>query len=146
MVTSKTAAPELRLTRVLNAPRKLVWDAWTRAEHVSKWLTPAPMTTPKCEVDFRAGGVFSVTMRMPNGVEHPFNARLTEIVPQERLVFVGMVHDDNEATTTVTFEDLGAKTRLSVHQTYSFESDATRGAEMGWTQTLKQLEQLVTAT
>lgn len=132
--------PELNISRTLDAPRRLVWEAWTKAEHVARWFTPRPLTTSRCEVDFRPGGVFRVVMRMPDGTEHEFDGTFGEIVAAERLTFVGKLPDGNEIRTLVTFADeRGEKTRLTVRQTYSFESDSTRGALQGWTATLNQL-------
>ena len=141
----REVVPELRMQRVFDAPRRLVFEAWSKAEHVSRWFTPAPLTTPRCEVDFRAGGVFRVVMRMPGGTDLPFEGEFREIVPPERIVFVGKMHDGNEVSTTVTFAEHDGKTTLSVHQSYVFESDATRGANAGWTQTLTQLGEHVAA-
>ena len=137
--TSASRPPELRMTRVFDAPRSLVFEAWTKAEYLSRWFTPAPLTTHGCELDFRAGGVFRLTMRTPDGVEYPMDARFTEIVPEERIVFTATVHGDLKILTTVTFAEKDAQTTLNVHQVYSHESDATRGANAGWTLTLDQL-------
>jgi uncharacterized protein YndB with AHSA1/START domain len=132
--------PELRITRVFEAPKQLVFEAWTKAEHLSRWFTPAPLTTHGCELDFRPGGVFRLTMRTPDGIEFPMDARFTEIVPDERIAFDATVHGDLKILTTVTFaETTDGKTTLAVHQVYSHESDATRGANAGWTLTLDQL-------
>ena len=131
--------PELQMTRVFDAPRHLVFEAWSSAEHVSRWFTPSPLTTSACEVDLRPGGAFRVVMRMPDGTEHPMNARFLEVVPDQRIVFAGLIENDLEVHTTVTFAEHDGKTTLTVHQTYSRESQATRGAEMGWTATLDQL-------
>jgi uncharacterized protein YndB with AHSA1/START domain len=130
---------ELRMTRVFDAPRSLVFEAWSKAEYLSRWFTPAPLTTPACELDFRPGGVFRLTMRTPDGVELPMDARFTEIVADERIVFAATVHGDLKILTTVTFAEKSGKTTLTAHQVYSHESDATRGANAGWTLTLDQL-------
>lgn len=135
--------PELRMTRVFDAPKSLVFAAWSKAEYVSRWFTPKPLTTPSCEVDLRTGGVFRLVMRMPDGVEFPMDARFTEVVPNERIVFEATIHGGVDIRTTVTLVENDGKTTLSVHQVYSRESDATRGANAGWTATLNQLaEQL----
>ncbi len=86
------------------------------------------------------------TMRMPDGIEFPFIGKFEEVVKNEKLVFTGIIHDDNRAHTVVTFEDApGGKTKISVHQTYAYASPATGGAVMGWTSTLDNLaEQLST--
>ncbi len=131
--------PELRMSRVFDAPKSLVWEAWSKAEYVSRWFTPAPLTTPSCEVDLRTGGVFRLVMKMPAGAEFPMVARFTEVVPEERIVFEALVHEDLTVHTTVTFSERGGKTTLDVHQVYSHENDAVRGAHAGWTSTLDQL-------
>lgn len=135
--------PELRISRTYDAPRRLVFEAWTKAEHVARWFTPRPLTTSECTVDFRPGGLFSVGMRMPEGTEHAFSGTFGEIVVPERLSFAGKLPDGNEVETTVTFSEAGGKTTVNVRQTYSFQSDATRGAPQGWTQTLDQLGEVV---
>jgi uncharacterized protein YndB with AHSA1/START domain len=78
-------------------------------------------------------------MRMPDGMEFPMDARFTEVVPNERIAFQALVHGDLEILTTVTFAEHDGETTLTVHQVYSHESDATRGANAGWTMTLDQL-------
>jgi uncharacterized protein YndB with AHSA1/START domain len=129
---------------VFDAPRSLVWEAWSKAEYVKRWFTPAPLTTPRCELDLRTGGVFYLVMKMPNGVELPMDARFVEVVPLERIVFSATIHGGVELHTTVTFTDEDAgKTRLDVHQVYSHETDATRGAPQGWKATLDQLAEVV---
>ena len=94
---------------------------------------------PHCEVDFRPGGVFRFVMRAPDGTEFPFEGAFREIVTPERIVFTGTIHEGNATVTTVSFTEHEGKTTLTVHQTYAFESDATRGAKQGWTMTLDQL-------
>ncbi len=130
---------ELVLTRVFNAPRRLVFDAWTKAEHVSRWFAPRPLTMPSCEVDFRPGGVFRFVMREPEGTEYPFEGTFREIVASERIVFAGTIHEGNATVTTITFVEHDGKTTLTMRQTFSFESAATRGSKQGWTMTLDQL-------
>ncbi len=147
MVENKRAdarRPEFRTSRTFDAPRNLVFEAWTKAEHLSRWFTPRPLTTSMCEVDFRPGGVFRLVMRTPDGVEFPMDARFGEIVVPERIVFTGKIHGGNDVETTVIFSDVGGKTTIAVHQTYAFESDATRGAPQGWAATLDQLGEVVT--
>jgi uncharacterized protein YndB with AHSA1/START domain len=140
----KAKNPELRLSRVFDARRSLVWEAWTKAEYVKRWFTPAPLTTPRCDVDLRTGGIFYLVMRMPDGVELPMDARFVDVVPEERIVFTAVIHGGVDVHTTVAFADEGAaKTRLDVHQVYSRETAATRGAPEGWTATLDQLAEVV---
>jgi uncharacterized protein YndB with AHSA1/START domain len=67
------------------------------------------------------------------------DAKFTEVVPEERIVFAATIHGGVDIHTTVTFAEQNGKTTLTVHQIYSHESDATRGARAGWTSTLDQL-------
>jgi peptide deformylase len=141
--SSPAAAAELRMSRVFAAPRRIVFAAWSSAENVARWFAPAPLTITRCEVDLRPGGVFRLVMRMPSGVEHPMEGTFVEVVPDERIVFRASIADGVEIQTTVTFAAEDGKTTLSVHQIYSRQTDATRGAPMGWTATLDQLAQWV---
>jgi uncharacterized protein YndB with AHSA1/START domain len=136
----QSAANELTMTRIFDAPRDLVFKAWTAPEHMTHWFCPNGFTLPVCEMDFRVGGRFRLCMRASNGNEHWVNGVYREIVPVERIVWSGtMEHDGNEILTTVTFDDQEKKTKLTVHQTYSIETDSTRGARQGWTETLERL-------
>jgi uncharacterized protein YndB with AHSA1/START domain len=138
-MSDDTKKLELVLTRVFDAPRHMVFEAWTKAEHVSRWFAPRPLTIPSCEVDFRPGGTFRFVMRMPDGTEYPFDGAFREIVAPERIVFTGAIHDGNKTVTTITLAEHDGKTTLTMRQTYTFESEATRGAKQGWTMTLDQL-------
>ncbi len=130
---------DLVITRVFNAPRRLVFEAWTTAEHVSRWFAPSPLTMPSCELDFRPGGAFRFVMRAPDGTEYPFEGVFREIVVPDRIVFTGAVHEGNATVTTITFAEHDGKTTLTMCQTFTFESAATRGAKQGWTMTFDQL-------
>ena len=138
-----TTPPPLVVSCTFDAPRRLVFEAWTKAEHVARWFTPRPLTTSDCEIDFRPGGVFRVVMRMPDGLEHPFEGTFGEIVAPERLTFRGKIHGEIDVETVVTFVDHGERTTLTVVQTYSAASDATRGASEGWKASLDQLGEVV---
>jgi uncharacterized protein YndB with AHSA1/START domain len=136
---------ELTITRIFDAPRSLVFDAWSEPKHLMRWFAPNNFTVPACEMEFRAGGKFRLCMR-GFGKDHWMNGFFREIVKLERIVWISTLeHDNNEVLTTVTFEDLGSKTRLIVHQTYSIETDSTRGARQGWTETLEHLVEYLAA-
>ena len=86
----KTASGEgnvLAFTRVLNAPRQLVFRIWTQPAHLVRWWGPNDFTLPACEVDFRVGGKYKFCMRAPDGSDHWVWGRYQEIVEPERLVF-----------------------------------------------------------
>jgi uncharacterized protein YndB with AHSA1/START domain len=129
---------ELTIERVFDAPRELVFEAWSKPEHKAEWWGPRGFTLPICEMEFRPGGNFRFVMRGPDGKDYPFEGTYLEIVEPERIVFQGIIHDEpgHQVWTTVTFADHEGKTKLTVRQTYSFESEATRGAPEGWRQTL----------
>ena len=132
---------ELTIERVFDAPRELVFQAWTKPEQIARWWGPRGFTLPICEMEFRAGGKFRFVMRGPDGKDYPFEGAYLEIIEPERIVFQGVIHDEpgHQVWTTVTFGDHEGKTKVTVQQTYSFESDATRGAPEGWRQTLDRL-------
>ena len=141
----KSGDRELTITRIFDAPRSLVFDAWSEPKHLMRWFAPNNFTVPACEMEFRAGGKFRLCMR-GFGKDHWMNGFFREIVELERIVWISTLeHDNNEVLTTVTFEDLGSKTRLIVHQTYSIETDSTRGARQGWTETLEHLAEYLAA-
>jgi uncharacterized protein YndB with AHSA1/START domain len=136
---------ELTITRIFDAPRLLVFEAWTAPRHLMRWFAPNNFTVPSCEMDFRNGGIFRLCMR-GFGKDHWMNGVFREIVKNERIVWISRLDNDtNEVVTTVTFEDLGKKTRLTAHQTYSIETDSTRGARQGWTETLDHLAEYLAA-
>ncbi len=78
---------DLVLERVLDVPRKLVWEAWTNPEHVKEWFCPLPWKTVECEIDLRPGGKFRTVMRSPEGESHPGEGCYLEIVPFEKLIW-----------------------------------------------------------
>jgi len=133
----------LFISRVLNAPRNLVFEMWSKPEHLARWWGPKDFTLPQCNMDFRAGGNFRFVMRGPDGRDYPFHGSYVEIAAPERIVFRGVIHDEpgHEVFTTITLlEEEPGKTQLVVQQAYVFESDASRGAHEGWSETLDRLE------
>ena len=136
---------ELTITRIFDAPRSLVFAAWTEPTHLMRWFAPNNFTVPACEMDFRDGGKFRLCMR-GLGKDHWMNGVFREIVEPERIVWSGMLDNEtNEVLTTVTFAELDGRTRLTVHQTFSIETDSTRGAPQGWTETLGHLAEFLAA-
>lgn len=106
------AKHELSLTREIDAPRALVYKAWT--QHLAEWFAPKPLTTTLIDVDFRAGGRFQFTMKdAANAAEYPCDGVFLEVVPNERIVSTdaflpGWVPSDKPFMVAVTtFEDLG---------------------------------------
>lgn len=137
------------ITRIFDAPRELVFKAWTDPSHLAQWWGPKGFTNPVCEVDLRPGGTLRIVMRAPDGAEHPMMGVFREIAPPERLVFTNIAIDRDGKTlldgvTTVTFAEWGAgKTRLTVESRavarVDFASRMLEGMEAGWTQTIDRL-------
>lgn len=142
------AERELVITRVFDAPRELVWKAWTEPERMARWWGPRGFTTPVCELDVRPGGAIRIVMLGPDGAEHPMTGVFREIVKPERLVFFSAALDEEgkplfEGTNTVTFSEQGGKTTLTmVARVIKSTPKAARnldGMEIGWTQSLERL-------
>ncbi len=137
------AERELVVTRVFDAPRRLVFKAWTEPEHLARWWGPQGFALISCDIDVRPGGAWCRSMRAPDGSEIRKHGVYREIVAPERLVFT-YVSDDAEGNSgpetlvTVTFADLDGKTRLTLRQTL-FESVVARDAhQVGWTSCLER--------
>lgn len=145
--------PTLHISRAFNAPRDLVFKAWSSADHLKHWFCPQGFTVPECDVEFRPGGKFDLCMRSDDGsFEHWIRGHYVEVVPHSRLVLdMSVVTVDGtplfNALTTVGFETVCGGTEMSVTQAYTLiHPDAaqfTRGAEAGWAQTLDRLEREV---
>jgi uncharacterized protein YndB with AHSA1/START domain len=145
--SNKKSEP-LVVSRTFPAPRDLVFKAWSSAEHIKRWFSPDGCSVPEAEVDFRPGGVFAVCMRMPTGEDHWSRGTYDEISPPDRLAFSSAVIIGGETkftvTTTVTFEDDGAGTRMTERQAYEIHDlaylFAIEGSAEGWRTTLDKLE------
>ena len=146
----RSAAPELTIRRILDAPRSLVFNAWTQPEHLARWWGPQGFVNVACEMDVRPGGAWFRVMRAPDGALYTKRGIYREIVAPERLVFTyaneaadGTL--DGETLVTVTFEEHGGQTKLTLHHT-GFESVASRDAhEGGWTSCIERFADYLTA-
>jgi uncharacterized protein YndB with AHSA1/START domain len=138
-----TVDRELVVTRVIDAPRVLVFKAWTEPEHIARWWGPQGYTTIFCEMDIRPGGRYRLCMRSPEGVDRRKQGVYREIVPPERIVFTfawedGDGNPGHELLTTVTFAEQGTKTKLTLRQVM-FETVERRDDHRGgWTSCLER--------
>jgi len=146
-----TAERTVTITRVLDAPRALVFQLWTEPRHVAQWWGPRGFTNPVCEMDVRAGGAIRIDMRAPDGTVYPMTGTFREIMPPRRLVFEAVAEDHAgnvllRSLTVVTFADEGGKTRVTVHADAVGLAPAApqmlAGMEAGWTQSLEKLAEL----
>jgi uncharacterized protein YndB with AHSA1/START domain len=144
-VAPSAAEPMLVMTHVFDAPRDLVYAAWTEDRHLKHWQgAPEGMTVTIEKAEIRPGGEFKLRMRAPDGAEHRLQGVYREVVPPERLVFTHAWLDasgkpDKETLVTITFVERGTRTELTLRQT-GFKSERSRdGHEGGWGSTFTRL-------
>jgi uncharacterized protein YndB with AHSA1/START domain len=166
MIRSNLQKPDpeldLVLERVVDVPRELVWEAWTKPEHLKKWFTPAPWTTVDCEIDLRPGGMFRTVMRSPEGQEYPNVGCYLEIIPQERLIWTSVLGpgfrpstavaaqkpcDEIPLTAAIMLEPHGHGTKYTALAIHGDQEGRKKHEEMGfhegWGAALDQLVALV---
>jgi uncharacterized protein YndB with AHSA1/START domain len=149
------------ITRVFDAPRKLVWKAWTNPEYVMQWWGPIGCTLSVCKMDFRVGGKFLCCMKTPDGQEIWNGGEYREIVPEEKIVLslyfsdpqgnkvdpaqYGIEHEAlADVYDVVTFEDFGnGQTKLTFIGNESMESAKNSGQVEGWYQILDKFTAVV---
>lgn len=139
---------EMTVTRVLDAPRALVYDAFTLPIHLKRWWGPDHFTLPVCETDVRTGGTLHFVMRDSGGTEYPFRGVYLEVIPHARIVFTADLGGgpSNVVVTTVTFEEEmrfdggDGRTWLTVRQTVPGSDTYARGQRQGWAESLERLD------
>lgn len=152
----KTAATygegTVAITRVFDAPRALVWRAWTEPKMLAQWFGPRGFTASVPELDLRVGGALRIVMHGPDGNDYPMKGVFREVAAPERLIFsnTAIDTDDNhllEGETSVTFAEHAGKTRLTMKShmvgMVPIAPQMLAGMEAGWTQSIDKLEELV---
>ncbi|HJM88980.1 MAG TPA: SRPBCC domain-containing protein [Dehalococcoidia bacterium] len=138
----------LVIERVVEAPRELVWSAWTEPEQFTRWYGPAGMSLDVCEIDFRVGGSHLFGMRMPDGGAYFTTGIYSEIVPVERFVTTDSPADERgelvspafETVVTVELAELAdGQSRLTLEQAGWPDEGMAAGAAVGWNQALDKL-------
>jgi uncharacterized protein YndB with AHSA1/START domain len=142
----------VEIVRILDAPRELVWRAWTDPKMMSQWFGPRAFTAPVCELDVRVGGALRIVMRGPDGNDYPMKGVFKDVMPPERLVFSNIAIDNDgnhllEGETTVILEAQGAKTKL-ILRTFAkglvpIAPQMLAGMEAGWSQSFDKMAELV---
>ena len=134
---------ELVVTRTINGPARIVFEAFTKPELFRRWWVPKSLGVSllSCEMDVRVGGRY----RLVFGPGQEFYGRYIEVTPHSRLVWTNDEGDDGGAVTTVTFEEQDGRTLLVMHDLYPSKEalDALAGMEGGMSETLEQLDELV---
>jgi uncharacterized protein YndB with AHSA1/START domain len=150
--TPVRAEREVTITRVFDAPRALVFKAWTDPKHLAQWWGPQGYTNPVCEFDARVGGAIRIHMKSPDGTVYVMRGEVREIVAPERLVFTNFGIDAAgnptiEWPSTVLFTEEGGKTKLTLHtRGVAFAEFAVaylQGMDIGWTESIDRLEALL---
>ncbi|MDM7921317.1 MAG: SRPBCC domain-containing protein [Pyrinomonadaceae bacterium] len=146
---------EIVITREFDAPRELVWKAWTEPEHIEKWFGPKGFSTRVAEHDLSVGGRSTYVMTGPDGKEYPGTGVFLEIVPMERIVSSDEFGEGFEKIMpetelpsgmifTVQFDDLGGRTRLTLTVSHPTVEDRIKHEKMGvvdgWGTTLDRMD------
>lgn len=140
---------ELVATRTVDAPARLVFEAWTKPELVTRWWAPASfgITFLSCEIDARTGGSYRFVFGHPAS-EQPvaFFGRYIEVTPPTRLVWTNEEETDG-AVTTVTFEETDGRTRVVVRDIYAskqaLDEALATGSTAAWPEQFEALDDLV---
>jgi len=138
---------ELIITRVIHAPRELVYKAWTDPEHLPHWWGPRGFTITVQEIDVRPGGVWRYVMHGPDGVDYDNKIVYMEVEQPERLVYShGGGEEDEQFQVTVTFSEQGNKTELTMRMLFKSAEELEKvvkeyGAIEGAKSTLDRLEE-----
>ena len=146
------AEREVVISRVFDAPARLLFEAYSTPEHLKRWFGPKGWSLTLCEMDFRVGGRYRFAMTGPDGTQDtPFGGEYLEIVPNRKIVYTGAFEtaDDETMIVTVTFDEDGksGQTTLTIHTL--FASVAMKNAHLGmgyaqsWGSMLDQLADVV---
>jgi len=162
MTKSAVNEPErMVITRVFDAPRELVWKAWTDPKYMMQWWGPKGFTSPHCEIDFRVGGKFLCCMRSPDGWEGWNAGEYHEIVPYQKIVSSMYFSDSkgnkiepeqlgieveaiDDAHNVILFEDVGnGQTKLTFIGNETMRNAIESGQLEGWKEILDKLAAVV---
>ena len=139
---------ELVVTRTVNGPARLVFEAWTKADLFRRWWVPKSygLTLLSCDMDVRVGGRYRLVFSH-QGSTMDFFGTYREVTPHSRLVWTNEEADGGETVTTVTFDENAGKTLLVVHDLYpskeALDAAIAFGSTSGMPETLDQLEELL---
>ncbi len=145
----RTSDRELVVTRTVNGPAHLVFEAWTKAELFKRWWVPksAGLTLLSCEMDVRVGGGYRLVFAVGPSESMAFFGKYLEVTPHSRLVWTNDEGGGGGPVTTVTFEEKAGKTLVVLHELHSSKEslDAGLGAYDAMPETLDQLDELLVA-
>ena len=148
-MSSANSPRGVEITRIFEASPALVWHAWTDPQHLMRWWGPEGFTSPICQLDLRVGGKYLFCMQAPDGTKYWSTGIYEEIVPHERLVYTDSFADEAgnavpashygmgddipfAMTVTVTFEDLGGKTKMTLRHEGLPPGEMSEMTVAGW--------------
>src|SRR5215203_7352865 len=140
---------ELVVTRTINGPARIVFEAWTKPELFKQWWVPKSfgLSLLSFDADVRVGGTYRLVFSHQGSEPMAFYGKYLEVTPHSRLVWTNEEGDDGGAVTTVTFEEKGGRTRLVLHELYpskeALDGAIAAGSTGGMGETLEQLNALV---
>lgn len=151
LVVTLPSDTEIQLTRDFDFPRDLVFEAFTKCEHLARWWGMRGMELAQCDMDFQVGGTWRRTLRMPDGTEHPFRGEYLEIVRPERIsqtfiYDVDYIRDFPSTETLVLTESRGKTTLTATVKHLSQEArdgHLQSGMEGGAAESYARLEELL---
>lgn len=139
---------ELVVTRIINGPARLVFEAWTKAELLQRWWVPKSfgVTLVSCEADVRVGGKYRFVFRHGDSPPMEFFGKYLEVAPNSRLVWTNEEAPDGPVTT-LTLEEKGDKTLVVLHDLYpskeALDAAMASGEKSGMGETFDQLDELL---
>ena len=147
--SERKSARELVITRTINGPARIVWQAWTKPELFTQWWIPKSigLTLLSCDMDVRPGGQYRLVFKHGDS-EMAFHGRYSEVTPHSRIVWTNEEGGEDGSVTTVTFEEKGGKTLVVLSDLYpskeALDAAIASGATAGdMNEQFAQLEELV---
>ena len=146
-MSATAVKPSLTVKRRFNAAPAKVFQAWTDAEKVKRWMGPGEVVVLSAESDTRSGGRYRWLMRAPDGQEHDVSGVYREVIPNEKLVFTWAWKSapERESLVTVTFKPDGGGTIMTLTHEQFFDEEARDRHQHGWNGSMEKLDKYVTA-
>lgn len=161
-IAEQAVGSDLVITHLFAAPRALVYRTWTEPERVKRWWGPKGFTAPVAQIDLRVGGKYLFDMRSAEGKDYWSTGTYREIVPQERIVATDSFADESgqvvtasyygmegiwplELQVTVTFEELGGRTKMTLRHSGIPTGRMQELTEVGWNESFDKLAQALEA-
>jgi len=153
---AKVEGRELVITRIIKAPRELVWKAWTEPERLMRWWGPKDFTAPYCKLDLRVGGTYLFCMRAPDGKDYWSTGRYRDLVAPARLICTDSFADENgkvvpashygmegdwplELLVMVTFEEEAGQTKMTLRHVGLPAGEMFDQCAAGWNESFDKL-------